>query len=124
MDPTIIPEPLNIPESLVISKRPRNKRKNKENIESSKTQYHLPRHAPRELEHSMDQDEEESVVAEPRNKRQRRENKESSKHQYHLLKQVPKEMELPMDQDKEDDLVIEETNNNTLNSESTTDQLR
>ena len=47
MDPTIIPEPLNIPESLANSKRPRNKRKNKENKESSKPQYHLPRQAPR-----------------------------------------------------------------------------
>ena len=64
MDPTIIPDPLNVPESLANSKRPRNKRKNKENKESSKAQYHLPRQVPEELEHPMDQDEEEHMVAE------------------------------------------------------------
>ena len=74
MDPTIIPDPLNIPESLANLKRPRNKRKNKETKESSKPQYHLPRQAPREPKHSKDQDEEELVVAEPSSKRQKREN--------------------------------------------------
>ena len=56
MDPTILPEPLNIPESLANSKRPRNKRKNKENKVSSKPQYHLPRQVPEELELPMNQD--------------------------------------------------------------------
>merc|ERR1712243_255302 len=52
MDLTIIPDPLNIPESLENLKRPRNKRKNKETKESSKPQYHLPRQEPRESEPS------------------------------------------------------------------------
>ena len=43
IDPTIIPDPLNIPESLANLKRPRNKRKNKETRESFKPQHHLPR---------------------------------------------------------------------------------
>ncbi len=58
MDPTIIPDPLNVPESLVNSKMPKNKRKNKETKESSKPQYHLPGQAPREPKLSKDQDEE------------------------------------------------------------------
>ena len=45
MDPTITPDPLNVPESLANSKRPRNKRKNKETKEPSKPQYHIPRQA-------------------------------------------------------------------------------
>ena len=72
MDPTIVPDPLNIPESLANSKRPRNKRKNKETKESSKPQYHLPRQEPRQP--SEDQNEEELMAAEPSNKRQKKEN--------------------------------------------------
>ena len=42
MDPAIAPEPINFSESLSHSKRPKNKKKNKENKELSKPQYHVP----------------------------------------------------------------------------------
>ena len=77
IDPTIVPDPLNIPESLANSKRPRNKRKNKKTKESSKPQYHPPRQDP--IEPSRDQSQEEVFMAEPSNKRQKKEKEKSPK---------------------------------------------
>ena len=40
IDPNVTPDPLKIPKNLANSKRPKNKRKNKETNYSTKQQYH------------------------------------------------------------------------------------
>ena len=72
MDTTMIPDPLDVPESFANSKRPRNKRRNKETKESLKPQYYIPRQAPRKSKHSKDHNKEEAVAIKPKDKRQRR----------------------------------------------------
>ena len=81
MDPTIVPDPLDIPDSFANLKTQRNKRKNKETKESSKPQYHPPRQGPEELPRGWSQDD--TVIAEPSSKRQRKEKEKSLEQQYH-----------------------------------------
>ena len=46
MDTTMTPDPLHVCDSFANSKRPRNKRKNKETKEPSKPLYHAPKQVP------------------------------------------------------------------------------
>ena len=102
MDPTIVPDPLNIPESIANSKRPRNKRKNKETKESSKPKYHPPRQEIKEA--PSNQSQEEVVITEPNNKRQKKGKEKSSQQQYHPLQQISEELKLPIDQTEEEEI--------------------
>ena len=124
MDTTMTPDPLDVPDSFANSKRPRNKRKNKETKEPSKPQYHIPKQAPKESKRSKDHNKEEDVEIKPKIKRQKRENKKSQEQQYHPPQQVPEELELPMEQVNEADVENIEESNNVSQVENTTNQLR
>ena len=99
---TKIPEPLDIPGSLTNSKRPRQKRKNKETKESSKPKYHPPRQETKEA--PSNQSQEEVVITEPNNKRQKTEKEKSSQQQYNPPQEISEELELPIDQTEEEEI--------------------
>ena len=107
------PDLLHVPDSLTMSKIPRNKRKNKDTKEPAKPLYGIPKQVPKESKEPRGSDREKDPDFEPEPKKQRKEKDKLDEKQYHPLEQVA-------NADVEN---VREVNN-VLQEEVTTDQLR
>ena len=74
MDTTMTPEPLHVPDSLANTKRPKNKRRNKETKEPSKLSYHTPKSTLKETKQPKNRSKEKYPDYKPYPKIQRKEN--------------------------------------------------
>ena len=117
MDTTMAPDPLDVPDSLANSKRPKNKRKVKETKGPSKPQYHIPIQNPQNPNQSKKQKEAEK---EPETQKHKKE----TKHQPYPPKQRSQKLMCHRKQSKEANIENTEAKENTLQTEDTTSQLR